>query len=88
MVPRARAEVCADEVFSIFAKAGVNSFGVRINHAGDYPKTLRDARYPVEMLYYQGAWELTELRAVAVVCSRKASADACNLLGPSGSTNV
>ena len=73
MVPRAQAEACADRVFEIFAAAGVNSFGVRINHAGDYPKKLRDARYPVEMLYYQGAWELTEPRAVAVVGSRKAS---------------
>ncbi len=75
MVARGRAEASANEVFAIFAKAGVNRFGVRINHAGDYPKKLRDARYPVEMLYYQGAWELTESRAIAVVGSRKASPD-------------
>jgi DNA processing protein len=73
MVSRSAADACANEVFSIFAKAGVTRFGVRINHAGDYPKKLRDARYPVELLYYQGAWELTEARAVAVVGSRKAS---------------
>ncbi len=73
MVSRAAAEACASEVFSIFAKAGVARFGVRINHAGDYPKKLRDARYPVELLYYQGAWEIVEARAVAVVGSRKAS---------------
>ncbi len=75
MVARGAAEACANEVFAIFAKAGVNRFGVRINHAGDYPKKLRDARYPVELLYYQGAWELTESRAIAVVGSRKASPD-------------
>jgi DNA processing protein len=75
MVPRGQAEACANEVFAIFAKAGVARFGVRINHAGDYPKKLRDAKYPVELLYYQGAWELTEPRAVAVVGSRKASPD-------------
>jgi DNA processing protein len=73
MVSRSAADACANEVFAIFAKAGVSRFGVRINHAGDYPKKLRDARYPVELLYYQGAWELTEARAVAVVGSRKAS---------------
>lgn len=73
MVSRSAADACANEVFSIFAKAGVSRFGVRINHAGDYPKKLRDARYPVELLYYQGAWELIEARAVAVVGSRKAS---------------
>lgn len=73
MVSRSVADACGNEVFAIFAKAGVTRFGVRINHAGDYPKKLRDARYPVELLYYQGAWELTEARAVAVVGSRKAS---------------
>ncbi|MFZ3005440.1 MAG: DNA-processing protein DprA [Phenylobacterium sp.] len=73
MVSRSAADACANEVFLIFAKAGVSRFGVRINHAGDYPRKLRDARYPVELLYYQGAWELTEARAVAVVGSRKAS---------------
>lgn len=67
--------VAADEVFAILKKAGVHQFGVRINHAGDYPKKLRDAKHPVELLYYQGAWELTETRAIAVVGSRKASAE-------------
>ena len=47
MVSRSAAETCANEVLSIFAKAGVTRFGVRINHAGDYPKKLRDARHPV-----------------------------------------
>jgi DNA processing protein len=75
MIPPSQAEACANEVFSIFAKAGVSRFGVRINHAGDYPKKLRDAKYPVELLYYQGGWELVEPRAVAVVGSRKASPD-------------
>lgn len=73
MVSRSAADTCANEVFSIFAKTSISRFGVRINHAGDYPKKLRDARYPVELLYYQGAWELIEARAVAVVGSRKAS---------------
>lgn len=75
LVPPGRADACANEVFALFAKAGISSFGVRINHAGDYPQKLRDARYPVELLYYQGAWELIEPRAVAVVGSRKASPD-------------
>src|SRR5262249_4165898 len=38
-----------------------------------YPQGLRDARHPVELLYYQGAWELTEARCVAVVGSREAT---------------
>lgn len=67
------AMAAADEVLAKLKASGVHQFGVRINHAGDYPKKLRDARHPVEMLYYQGAWELTETRSIAVVGSRKAS---------------
>lgn len=70
-----RAREAATEVLKWLSEAGVRQFGVRINHAGDYPKKLRDARNPVEMLYYQGAWELTEMRGLAVVGSRKPSAD-------------
>jgi DNA processing protein len=54
---------------------GVHHFGVRVNHAGDYPVRLRDARHPVELLYYQGAWELAETRCVAVVGTRKPTDD-------------
>ena len=72
-VSRSQALASADEVFSSLKKAGVHHFGVRINHAGDYPAKLRDARHPVEMLYYRGGWELTETRAIAIVGSRKAT---------------
>lgn len=69
------AEQCAAEVMAILKEAGVHRFGVRINHAGDYPAKLRDAKFPVELLYYQGAWELSETRCIAIVGSRKASDD-------------
>ena len=72
-VSNSDATACAEEVMKALKKAGVHQFGVRINHAGDYPPKLRDARHPVELLYYQGEWELTETRAVAVVGSREAS---------------
>lgn len=72
-VSRSAAEAAADEVFARLKKAGVHRFGVRINHAGDYPERLRDARHPIEVLYYQGAWELTETRSIAVVGARKAT---------------
>lgn len=74
-VSNSDATACAEEVMKALKKAGVHQFGVRINHAGDYPPKLRDARHPVELLYYQGEWELTETRAVAVVGSREASED-------------
>jgi DNA processing protein len=74
-VPAQLAEECATEVMGKLKKAGVHQFGVRIHHAGDYPAKLRDARHPVELLYYRGAWEITETRCVAVVGSREASPD-------------
>ena len=69
------ADQCATDVMRRLKEAGVHQFGVRINHAGDYPAKLRDARHPVELLYYRGAWEITETRCVAVVGSREATED-------------
>lgn len=66
-------ELTAQRVFEKLHKSGVTQFGVRLNKAGDYPNKLRDAKYPVELLYYQGAWELSEKRSLAVVGSRKPS---------------
>lgn len=75
LMPPARADECAGEVLRTLKAARVYRFGVRVNHAGDYPARLRDARHPVELLYYQGAWELTETRSVAVVGTRKPTDD-------------
>lgn len=72
-VPASEAIPLAQEVLDRFEKAGVSDFGLRINHAGEYPHRLRDARHPVEMLYFRGLWEHTETRSVAVVGSRKPS---------------
>lgn len=72
-VEPATAMRCADEVLGKLKASGVHHFGVRIHHAGEYPKKLRDARHPIEMLYYQGVWEIAETRGLAVVGSRKAS---------------
>jgi len=54
-----------------FQKARIKRFGVRINGAGEYPIKLRDARNPVELLYFQGWWDLVESRCIAVVGTRK-----------------
>lgn len=68
-----KAYECADRVWKILEKSNVRRFGIRINHAGDYPKKLRDAKHPIEMLYFQGSWELAETKSVAIVGSREAS---------------
>lgn len=64
---------CVDQVLGQLQNSNVRNFGIRINHAGDYPFSLRDAKHPIEVLYFQGTWELSETRSVAIVGSREAS---------------
>ena len=61
----------AARVVEIFKRAGIEKFGVRINGTGDYPERLRDAEYPVEMIYYRGWWDLAGSPGVAIVGTRK-----------------
>ncbi|AIP13739.1 DNA-processing protein DprA [Burkholderia pseudomallei] len=64
----------ASEVMEHFAKSGIRRFGVRINGTQDYPAGLRDAREPIEVLYFLGSWDLAESpRRIAVVGTRKVS---------------
>jgi Predicted Rossmann fold nucleotide-binding protein involved in DNA uptake len=58
---------------NIFDKYSVKNVGVRVHGAAEYPAKLRDARHPIELLYYQGWWDLVNTRSVAVVGSRKVS---------------
>ena len=74
-VSHAVASATANEVFTKIKRDGIHRFGVRIHHAGDYPVKLRDAKHPIEVLYYRGFWELVDTRCVAVVGSRNASDD-------------
>jgi DNA processing protein len=74
-VPTAVARQHARTVLTKLKAEGVHRFGVRVHHAGDYPQKLRDARHPIELLYYRGTWELVETRCIAVVGSRKPSKD-------------
>src|ERR1700737_1440389 len=53
--------------------AGIKHFGVRIHGAGEYPKKLRDADHPVELLYFQGLWDLVNTRCIAIVGTREPS---------------
>jgi DNA processing protein len=63
----------AELVLQTVSRARLEGFGVRVNGAGEYPPRLRDAINPVELLYFQGWWDLVEDRAVAVVGTRKPS---------------
>jgi DNA processing protein len=55
--------------------AGIKHFGIRIHGAGEYPQKLRDADNPIELLYFQGLWELINSRCVAIVGTREPSED-------------
>jgi DNA processing protein len=57
----------------LLGKGGVRRYGIRLHGAGEYPEKLRDAEHPIELLYYQGYWDLVETRCIAVVGSRKPS---------------
>jgi DNA processing protein len=73
LVEREEAEAMARTVLALLREGGVSRFGIRVHRAGEYPAKLRDARHPVELLYYQGSWSLVESPAVAVVGTREAS---------------
>ena len=72
-VPAKKAREYAEFVQEKFRLAEITRFGVRVHGAGDYPEKLRDAAHPIELLYYQGWWDLVESRCVAVVGTRKPS---------------
>lgn len=63
----------AAQVVEFMRDAGVLDFGVRVHGAGEYPRPLRDARHPVELLYYRGWWDLVETPGIAVVGTRNPS---------------
>lgn len=70
-----RAQEYAAFVQQRFREADVVRFGVRVHGAGEYPEKLRDAAHPVELIYYQGWWDLADSRSVAVVGTRKPTAE-------------
>lgn len=75
MVPEREArEVGARVIAKLRGRTSLR-FDVRVNGELDYPERLRDATYPVELLYFQGRWDLVYTRSVAVVGTRKPSAE-------------
>jgi DNA processing protein len=75
LVSAEQATARAEEVLGILRRESVSRFGVRVHRAGEYPQKLRDARNPVELLYFQGWWNLVETRCIAVVGTRHPSAE-------------
>ncbi len=76
-IPEGQAHECAVSVKQKFEEAGIHDFGVRVYGGVEYPGKLRDAAHPVELLYYQGWWDLVASRSVAVVGTRHPTREGC-----------
>jgi DNA processing protein len=72
-VPPQDVERYSTLALSAIRAAGIERFGVRLHGAGDYPAKLRDAAHPIELLYFQGLWDLVNTRCVAIVGTRHPS---------------
>jgi DNA processing protein len=75
LVPEGEARALGARVLAKLRERVDTRFDVRVHGEFDYPERLRDATHPVELLYFQGAWELVKTRGVAVVGTRKPTSD-------------
>jgi DNA processing protein len=72
-VSQTDAEHYSRMVLGTIRAAGIKHFGIRVHGAGEYPPKLRDAEHPVELLYFQGNWDITSSQCVAIVGTRNPS---------------
>jgi DNA processing protein len=70
LVEERTARETGNRVVKHLHERGVARFGIRVHGDAEYPAGLRDATYPVELLYFQGAWDFVESPSVAVVGTR------------------
>ena len=71
MVPAEEAQKAYQAAVGLLAEKGVRRFGIRVHGSSDYPQRIREAKDPVELLYFQGVWEYVHTKAVAIVGTRK-----------------
>ena len=79
LAPAGEAKSVARTVLELLRAKGVQRFGLRFKNTCDYPERLRDAANPVEILYFQGSWELLQAPSVAVVGTRHPTEKAISL---------
>ncbi len=72
-VAQAEAERYSRLALGTIRAAGIKHFGIRVHGAGEYPPKLRDAEHPIELLYFQGNWDIISSRCVAIVGTRNPS---------------
>lgn len=71
LVPEMEAREYSGRVLNRLREKTRQRFDVRIHGEWEYPQRLRDAVDPVELLYFQGSWDLIHWPAIAVVGTRK-----------------
>ncbi|HEV7312770.1 DNA-processing protein DprA [Sphingopyxis sp.] len=74
-VDRGEAQEAAAKAIEHLRSRLHGNFNIRLHGELEYPDRLREATHPVELLYYQGHWDLVHTRSVAVVGTRDPSAD-------------
>ena len=72
-VPPSEAEQYSRKALGAIREAGIKHFGIRVYGAGEYPASLREAAHPVQLLYYQGNWDISSTPCVSIVGTRKPS---------------
>lgn len=72
-VPEEEAREAGDRVIAKLRKRVEGWFNLRLRGEIEYPERLRDATHPVELLYFQGWWDLIDTPSVAVVGTRRPS---------------
>jgi DNA processing protein len=70
-VAPAEADAHRDRALDLVAAVGTGSFEICVHGMPAYPRRLRGAAHPVELLYYQGRWELLSERCLAIVGTRE-----------------
>ena len=73
LVPETKSDDYAKRAMRDIDKNGLTHFGVSVHGAGEHPSKLRDAKYPLQLLYYRGFWDLVFSPSVAIVGTRNPS---------------
>lgn len=66
-------EIYKEKILSFFNNEKFGRIGVRVNNSYEYPSRLRDAKHPIEVIYYIGDWDLIHTKSIAVVGTRNPS---------------
>ena len=70
LVPAETVAAYESAVLEALSSISLSRVGVLVRGMSEYPEKLTDAEHPVEVLYYEGSWDLVESRCVSVVGTR------------------